>query len=241
MKTSSWNRLTSCPIARQEHTTHTDTYIGAHTLTQRHTSTHRRTHTHRHTSTHTDTHIGTHTSTHRHRHTHRRTHKHTQAHTHTHTHTQTHAGHSALASSTLVSTQQPVWFFQNWVRSHHLSVKTLLFGSENGGPCSDLPGPREPGPGAHLPVSWAALCLGPFTQPQRPPCRSPDTCLLRARSPRASQSQPSRMVFSQTSTWLLQVTGQCFTIFLIILSKVPPGTPYAPSLSCFYPLHLSPN
>ena len=89
MKTSSWNRLTSCPIARQEHTTHTDTYIGAHTLTQRHTSTHRRTHTHRHTRTHTDTHIGTHTSTHRHRHTHRRTHKHTQAHTHTHTHTDT--------------------------------------------------------------------------------------------------------------------------------------------------------
>ena len=39
MKTSSWNRLTSCPIARQEHTTHTDTHIGAHTSTHRHTHT----------------------------------------------------------------------------------------------------------------------------------------------------------------------------------------------------------
>ena len=170
-------------------------------------------------------------NTHTHRHTHRRTHTLTQRHTGTHTDTQTHAGHSALASSTLVSTHQPVWFFKLSQITSLVRQNCLIWEWKR----RPLQRPaRSLWPWPPAPV-WGALCLGPFTQPQRPPCRSPDTCLLWARSPPASQ--PSRMVFSQTSTWLLQVTGQCFTIFLIILSKGPPGTPYP--LPCLVFIHCA--
>ena len=161
-------------------------------------------------NTHTDTHIETQTHTGTHRHTHR------------HTDTRTHAGHSVLASSTLVSTQQPVWFFQNRVRSHHSSVKSVLFGGENGGCHSDLPDPRAPGPGA--------LCLCPVPGPLHTATAAPLPVLRQpsppAQSPRASH--PSRRVFSQTSTRLLQVTGHCFLFF--------PGSPIRKSWELLTPL-----
>ena len=203
--------------------THTDTHIGTCTHTHTHKDTQALTGTHRHT--HTDTHIGVHT------------HTHTHIGVHTHTLTQRHTGTQrplsyGLFNSCLNTAASMILSKLSQITS--LACQTLLFGSENEDPYSHLPGPREPGPRRP-----SACVLGPFTQPQRPPCRASDTRLLWARSPQASQ--PSRVVFSQTSTRPLQATGQCVTVFLMTLSKVPPGAPYAPSLSYFYPLHLSLN
>ena len=115
--------------------------------------------------------------THTHRHTHRRTHTHshigTQAHTQTHRHMQA----TQLWPLQLLSQHSSQYDSLNWVRSHHLSVKTVLFGSENGGPYSDLPGPCDPGPQRPSGVlcAWAPSHShsGPLAGPQTPVSSGP--------------------------------------------------------------------
>lgn len=203
----------------QGRNTHTQTHIGTcthtHMLTQRHTGTQAHTGTHTYTHRHTHRHAHTHVLTQRHTGT-TGTHRHTQACTHTHAHTvstqvpQARTDHSVTASSTLVSTQQPVWFFQNWARSQHFVCQTLSYLGGNEGPYSDLPGksresaPRRP----------PACVLGPFTQPRRPlaglrqsgPSPSGPGALERPVLPERSSLRPPQP---------LQVTGQRFTIFPI--------------------------